>query len=256
VIGISCPNLSLLPFESALERVSKEFTLWEIIAELEHELLEIESQILYAQNSYGMTIQVHAPIADLNLGSPAERLRKAAVNELFLIMDCCERLSIELITIHPGAAVAYGNDIKPRVREATKRSIEEIDRKLDDMHLKIALENMPPDNWSIGYDADELLSMIEDTDVGICLDVGHANIAGTLDTFFRKDIPILNVHLHDNYGEFDQHLAIGEGIIDIPSAVFKIEQFFDGSYIVEARSLEEGVVSKKKLSDILSGLKS
>ncbi|MHC1565516.1 MAG: TIM barrel protein, partial [Candidatus Syntropharchaeales archaeon] len=44
------------------------------------------------------------------------------------------------------------------------------------------------------------------------LDVGHANTAGVLDEFLTCDIN--HIHLHDNNGGTDEHLAIGEGTID------------------------------------------
>lgn len=251
MIGISSPNFSLLAFDEMLSSISEEFDLWEIVAELEHELSEIESKISYAIDSYDMIFQIHGPIADLNIGSPSERLRRASLKELFHIMDSCERLSIPLLTIHPGSAVAYGNDIKDRVHIETRRSIEAIDERLEDMHLRVALENMPPARWSIGCDAEELMALIRDTSLGICLDVGHAHLAGSLEGFLHNDIPIMNVHLHDNNGEFDDHLVLGDGEIDIRSVFAILGRFYDMNYIIEARSLEEGVSSKSILDEMI-----
>lgn len=224
------------------------------MAEIEQEAALIESRISYARDSYDMKFQLHGPIADLNIGGSPERIRRASIEEIFTIIEMCERQSMEKITIHPGSAVAYGDAIKPTVRELTKRSLREIDRKMKDMHVSICLENMPPASWSIGYDADELLSLIEGTAIGVCVDIGHANIAGTLDTFFREDLPISNLHLHNNRGENDQHLMIDDGSVDIQSFLTKIRAFYHGDYIIESRNIAEGILSKKRLESMMPDL--
>ena len=52
---------------------------------------------------------------------------------------------------------------------------------------------------------------------GFCLDVGHANAMGTVPIIYWLDVlgPYLAaMHLHDNHGERDEHLAVGRGGID------------------------------------------
>ena len=53
-----------------------------------------------------------------------------------------------------------------------------------------------------------------------CLDVGHANIFGTISLVdwledFKKEL--FHLHLHDNMGATDDHLGLGEGNIDFNS---------------------------------------
>jgi len=246
-IGISSPSFSFAPFNEALERVRKHFDLWEIVSDLEHDLPKLEGDISYAMDSYGIKFQVHAPIADLNIGSPATRSRKFSLDEILGLIDICERLSIKTLTIHPGVAIAYGDEVKERVRSATKESLKAIDRKVNGMSLKVALENMPPASWSIGYDLKELLSMIDGTSIGICFDTGHANIAGSVDDFLRENRRLVNVHLHNNDRSSDQHMPLDAGSLDIESIVGTLRKFYSGNYIIESRDLDEGIHSKKCL---------
>ena len=246
-IGISSPSFSFAPFNEALERVRKHFDLWEIVSDLEHDLPKLEGDISYAMDSYGIKFQVHAPIADLNIGSPATRSRKFSLDEILGLIDICERLSIKTLTIHPGVAIAYGDEVKERVRSATKESLKAIDRKVEGMSLKVALENMPPASWSIGYDLKELLSMIDGTSIGICFDTGHANIAGSIDDFLRENRRLVNVHLHNNDRSSDQHMPLDAGSLDIESIVSTLRKFYSGNYIIESRDLDEGIHSKKCL---------
>jgi len=236
-----------MPFNEILKRVRKHFDLWEIVSDLEHDLPKLEGDISYAIKSYGIKFQVHAPIADLNIGSPAERMRKHALDEVFSLIDVCDRLSINVLTIHPGVAIAYGDEVKERVRAATRNSIIAIDRKVEGTDLKIALENMPPASWSIGYDLEELQAMIDGTRIGICFDTGHANIAGSVGDFLREGEKLFNVHVHNNDKSFDQHMPLDSGSLDIGSIVQSLSRFYSGNYIIESRDLDEGIRSKKLL---------
>ena len=51
-------------------------------------------------------------------------------------------------------------------------------------------------------------------DVGMALDVGHANVVGELEGFLTGfSDKIVHVHAHDNYGKSDEHLGVGYGNI-------------------------------------------
>jgi sugar phosphate isomerase/epimerase len=57
-----------------------------------------------------------------------------------------------------------------------------------------------------------------DAPVGLCLDVGHANLCeATHNDYVRfvdaldQALPIVHVHLHENWGETDQHLVLFTG---------------------------------------------
>jgi len=52
-------------------------------------------------------------------------------------------------------------------------------------------------------------------DIGLVLDVGHANINGQIESFLTTFADkIVDMHVHDNYGKGDQHLGIGYGNIN------------------------------------------
>lgn len=63
-----------------------------------------------------------------------------------------------------------------------------------------------------------MLDAVGDSRAGICLDAGHANVASRqpvsewISTLGGR---IRHVHLHDNHGEWDEHLPPGEGGMDI-----------------------------------------
>ena len=82
--------------------------------------------------------------------------------------------------------------------------------------VKYHLENMLERGPEVMVD---LLSTIEQDNVDACLDVGHAFCNST--TAVTRWVEALGdligyVHLHDNNGEGDEHLALGEGQIPLP----------------------------------------
>jgi sugar phosphate isomerase/epimerase len=77
--------------------------------------------------------------------------------------------------------------------------------------LNIAVENlgMPESNEMNRYALEQI------PELGLCLDAGHANIYGMWDVYLEEYAPrLVALHLHDNDGESDQHLHMGEGSLD------------------------------------------
>jgi sugar phosphate isomerase/epimerase len=66
----------------------------------------------------------------------------------------------------------------------------------------------------------EILEMGHLNSVGICLDLGHANITtGVTAAIATLNTRIRSVHVHDNKGVKDEHLFPGDGTIDWAAAV-------------------------------------
>ena len=59
--------------------------------------------------------------------------------------------------------------------------------------------------------------------MGLVLDVGHAQTCGTLLDFLRHP-SLAHVHLHDNSGTADEHLALGQGCIDLQKVLETIQK--------------------------------
>ena len=104
--------------------------------------------------------------------------------------------------------------------------------------------------------------------VGMCLDVGHANLCP--DT--RNDylayvdsldivVPIIHLHLHENDGDSDTHLPIFTGPAGVdPSAVKELlerlkERHFFGAIILEQWPEPPSLLDKarERLLDMLAG---
>jgi sugar phosphate isomerase/epimerase len=254
MIAISIPALSLVDFETALASVGQEFTAWEIVAEGRHYLPDIEKGFIAAASAFDIEFSVHAPLSDVNIGSLNPRARERSVQEVCETLQAAGRMNINLCTIHPGFYGPLGMLDKPAVGERTRESLAAIEDAAQDNGVRVALENMPEmGQMMMGRTPEELLRLLEGLDFGICLDIGHAHTARTIDDFLRLKDRVINVHIHDNLGDRDSHLPIGEGSIDFKKVLRGLSGY-DGRYVIEARSLKDGVLSRDRLQRLLSSL--
>ncbi len=94
--------------------------------------------------------------------------------------------------------------------------LNEISRACRQCGTALVLENMLPHLFS-GRVCHLLwvLGALETTEVGICLDTGHAHLSGDLGTVAHKlSGHLWMMHATDNHGRHDDHLPPGDGQID------------------------------------------
>ena len=215
MIGVSSTEFSAYLFEEVIQEVSKVFDHWEIFAEAEHRLPSVESRFRDLMQSYDLLYSIHAPISDINLGSLNERIREDSVIEILTTAESAANLGIDLMTVHPGLTSMAVPYMEEKAIEKAKRSLSSIDRISAEYGVRIAVENMPAFPFMLGRTAEEMNELIGTTNLGFCLDIGHANTTDQIDELIKafRD-RLVNVHIHDNHGENDEHLTLGEGSID------------------------------------------
>ncbi len=246
MIAVSSPAFSVLEFSVALETIARNFQAWEVVAEGRHDLKEIEKRFLDLAPSYDLEYSAHAPMSDINIGSLNPRMREAALRELLTGLGACRRLGMDVYTVHPAFLTPLGFVSQEKVKEVTKGALRILDSFSQDLGVKVALENMPRSPFSMATTPEALLELIEGTELGICLDVGHANTMGKLKDFVKLKKRIINLHVHDNKGETDEHLPIGDGTVDFPWLLRSLSGY-QGRYVIESRGLEDALISRDRL---------
>jgi sugar phosphate isomerase/epimerase len=80
-----------------------------------------------------------------------------------------------------------------------------------------------------------ILGAMASMEVGVCLDTGHAHLAGELGTAVHKLSQHLRmIHASDNSGNYDDHLPPGRGRIDWPGLLRLLrDNGFHGSLMME-----------------------
>ncbi len=234
-----------------LERISEHFELWELLSEGEDRLEIIEGALRRGGDSFGIKFQVHAPLSDVNIGSVHEPMREAALAEIRKTISSCNRLGIELMTLHPGFVQGIAFLDRSKAFERTRKSVLELERFADENSVKIAFENMPAHINATCTTPDEMLRVLDGTQIGLCFDLGHANTTRNVDEFLPLVNRFINVHLHNNGGQWDEHKVIDDGTADVAKVVSVLKESYRGNLIIESTDLETAIVSRSKLEALL-----
>lgn len=248
MIGVSCTGFSAQNFEDTAKAVSKEFGHWEIFSEAEHSMQSVWARFNSIKPLYKMTYSIHSPISDTNLASLTERMRESSVMEFMSLAETAAETGIKMITVHPGLTSLSVPGMEKKAIEKAKKSMRTLDRTASEYGIIFAVENMPNFPPMLGKTASELHDIIEGTNLGVCFDIGHANTTGEIYNMISvfKD-RIANVHVHDNMGDSDTHMTVGDGNVDFPK-VMEAMSWYKGHYIIESKSLASAIESKRRLS--------
>ena len=160
MIAVSSPYFSHFSFRSMLEKISSEFSSWEIVAEGRHSLPDIETDFLEYAPSYDLSFSVHTPMSDINIGSLNRNMLEASLNELIACMRSCNKLGIEVATVHPGFMSPLGMVDKSKVIDITKASLFRLEAEAAELGVKIAFENMPACPMCMGTVPEDLLGLL------------------------------------------------------------------------------------------------
>ena len=182
---------------------------------------------------------MHAPFAEhIDISEPEPGARERAVGELRAAADAAAELGCRYLVLHPGPE----REGKPPAAEWYQRmhnaaeSLNHVTGHCRERGLVLLLENMLP-HLMFGHTSDMLwlLGAIRDTNVGTCLDTGHAWLSGDLPTVVHKLSGHLRMlHVNDNRGDRDDHLPPGEGRIDWMSLTCQLLRWgFRGPLILE-----------------------
>lgn len=188
---------------------------------------------------------VHAPVAErfggsrpgelLNLAAADEAQRQHALDEVTRALQVARQLPFATLIVHAGVPKALQTAVGENSRDAVRRSLDALAAAAAPLGVRIAVEIIPNELSRSG----SLVHLVEDAldsqDVGICLDVGHAQLEGDVgDVIEMVSEHVLAVEVHDNRGRADDHLLPFEGMIDWPGTVTALQKVgYDGTVIFE-----------------------
>ncbi len=247
MIFASNPKFSLLPFKDALREVEKEFEGWEILAEKYHSW-EYGEEIKEVLSNSDIKVQVHAPLNDINIASINPNIRKTSVREVKKSMEMAYMIGAQIVTVHPGLYSPL-SIYWDGATDLSKKSLRALNEYAQELGITLALENLPEMWLTICSTFEETKDFLEELDIEFCLDIGHAYTVDELDKFLN--LSPVNVHLHDNLGEDDVHLKLGDGEINFEQALNSLKDY-EGNLVIEGRDIEELIESKKYLKKLLN----
>jgi sugar phosphate isomerase/epimerase len=215
---------------------------WEIVADGNYRLDDPANvrRIDDAISRTDLGITVHAPYGDLNLATLNYPIWRESIRQ---IRTCIEKASswTDLVTIHPGYLSPVGKMMPGKAWEQQKTALKEIGACALEHSVTACLENMISIKEFLCRVPSELLGMTGEIEgVGITIDIGHAHTMGKVAEFLPYLCRANHLHIHDNHGESDEHLALGAGTIDWEVVGRQIARDYRGITVVEGRSLAEG----------------
>jgi sugar phosphate isomerase/epimerase len=214
-------------FEPPLETIRRAARMGMQLLELKVEFPEssdwnFSPEELKEVEKLGIEVRGHASIYDVNIASLNEGARRSAVA---VVLRCIERaslLGVKSMVIHGGRLPAdFPAQLLPRAKELAVESIQSILDQSVDWGGVLCIENANRYRLSkaviaTAEDQREIVDRIASPRLKAVLDTGHAFTFGA-DLVSWIDLlgdRLFEIHVHDNFGEGDEHLIPGTGRID------------------------------------------
>ena len=108
--------------------------------------------------------------------------------------------------------------------------------------VDLLLENIISDGTRVQKLVDLLDELDPECSAGLCVDLGHAHVEGDVVEELQAALPRLkHLHVHDNDGCSDAHLAPGQGTIPWPEVLQTLQDAgYDGLAALEMRDYSRG----------------
>ena len=188
---------------------------------------------------------IHAPVSEsliggrwgpaLSLASADADARALAVAEAERALHIARRIPAQVLVAHLGLPRTQQPSPIDNNRDAARRSIETLLEAAAPLGVRVAVEVIPNELSRAGSLVHFVEEDLEGTDVGVCLDFGHAHMDGDLlDAIETVSGHLIATHVHDTRGKADDHLVPFDGTIDWPAALTAVQKVgYDGTLLFE-----------------------
>ncbi len=249
-LGITDTSYGGYPYGKALEKIASqgyEYIDFQGFVNTETEFFKSDTptfgRIIAEKRAFiearGLKIhQAHAPWRWRPNDSEAEA-RRIRTEEMKKAIYGTHLLGAGIFVVHPMMPYDETAENPDEVLAVNAAFYTELCDYASRLGVTVCVENMPWLTFPLSsVEASiRLCELVGRDNMGICLDTGHAAI------FFGSDVAsavrlaggrIKALHIHDNNGKCDEHLAIGDGIIDWDAFADSLREIgYDGVVSVE-----------------------
>lgn len=175
---------------------------------------EIEN-LSQALHRHGLEVTIHGPFMDLSPGGVDRKVKEVTQERFRKTIELAHFFRPKTIVFHPGYEKwKFDGDVSLWLKsslETWNPLVEEAERR----GLTLAIENVFEEDPTSLF---QLLEHLNSPCFRFCFDTGHHHLFSktpfsewveTLKTY------LVEIHLHDNRQERDEHLPLGEGSIDV-----------------------------------------
>ncbi|MFP4473662.1 MAG: sugar phosphate isomerase/epimerase family protein [Candidatus Omnitrophota bacterium] len=193
----------------------------------------------------------HAPFRhEIDITALDKFQRERSLHELLTAAETAGILNVRYFVVHPGPEKSPNISDQERSQRILNASgvLNEVCRRCRELEIGFVLENMLP-HLLFGNTSDmlKIMGSIQEINVGTCLDTGHAHLSGDLySVMYKLSGHLQMIHAADNHGDWDAHLAPGQGGVDWPRLLRELhETGFHGGLILELAGNEDVSMEEK-----------
>jgi sugar phosphate isomerase/epimerase len=172
----------------------------------------------------GLSVTLHGPFMDLAPGSTDPQILRASHRRLDQFLALVPLFAPKTVVCHAGYDRTRDGYRSGDWLDTAAATWHRLGRRIRAAGSRLMLENVYEHNPEV---LRHLFARLQDIPVGFCLDTGHqaAFSRTSLDGWLTALGGFLRqVHLHDNHGDQDAHLALGQGGIDFVALMNRLER--------------------------------
>jgi sugar phosphate isomerase/epimerase len=171
-----------------------------------------------------IAVSVHGPVHDLNPGSLDVVIRDYTRHCFFKTLAICQALGAKTLVLHLGINPLLPESALDMWLESSLRMWSPIIELAEQLRITIEFENMflPSPRFLTA-----LKNGLASASIKFCFDIGHFHVYSRVPLEQWLDEladDIVELHLNDNLGEDDEHLALGAGKIDFPRILREVSE--------------------------------
>jgi sugar phosphate isomerase/epimerase len=181
---------------------------------LERFSLQDFADVAEVLHRHGLTVTLHAPFVDLSAGSTDPAIRSVTRRRFEQILQLIPVFRPRTVVAHAGYDWQRYEYFRTTWMDNSAAFWVEVAEGLARAGSRLMLENVYEHGPG---ELRELFERLKPCKVGWCLDCGHLTAFGRapLEEWLHVLGPFIGqLHLHDNRGKKDDHLPLGEGVID------------------------------------------
>lgn len=195
----------------------------EIWADVPHFYVDnVDKKLLEKYRSQGSQLiySVHTPIYGTSIGAVNPGILRESLRQMEKIIEWAKIMPYSALVLHAGTTPASAAEVKEIVREILYRSMERLKEKALQRGVELVIENIGISQRDWDREVKNLTALMDNFDIGLCLDIGHLNLSSEPEAKFRALRKyVKHIHISDNNGKDDDHFPVGEGSIDY--AIYK-----------------------------------
>lgn len=213
---------------------------------------QIIKEIKQISKKHNLRLIVHTAFY-LPVSTLLPDLRRGVIENAEKAIILAKKVGADRLTIHSG----YREMPKPAIGLCYQSLIDnlvEIVKIGKKYGVYICLENSDKLPNLLCVEMKDFLNVLNSVrGLKVTLDVGHSNTASTKPAQYFKNVRnfIMNMHIHDNMGETDEHKCLGRGNIDFKKLFSECKRTgYKGPFILELFPYKDILKGKEVLSNI------